>query len=175
VVSPFIIEALSDGETPAPLTKRIVDWLQSDEAFAGLLTSLNQLEDSYQAPLTDGPPDLIAAVRPAVMMRRTEAFLTALAREMPERTSLRQALAFVMVALATVQQREVTASSLQLSAALDAKRRPILGSSLPRGLLAMFDERLIQEVPSKTDRRAKALSLTDAGQKVLDRALANLA
>lgn len=174
MVSPFIIEALSDGETPADLTKRIVDWIQTDEAREGLSTSLNQLEDGYQPPLTDGPPDIIAAVRPAVMMRRTEALLTALAKEMPERTSLRQALAFIMVALATVQQREVTAASLQAKAALDRNRNPILGSSLPRGLLAMFEERLIREVPSKVDRRAKALSLTEAGQKVLERALAAL-
>lgn len=38
----------------------------------------------------------------------------------------------------------------------------------------MFEERLIREVPSKVDRRAKALSLTEAGQKVLERALAAL-
>ncbi|MBU4196652.1 MAG: hypothetical protein KJ911_07865 [Alphaproteobacteria bacterium] len=97
-----------------------------------------------------------------------------LAREIPLRTSLRQVLAFVLIAEKNSLGHEVIVADLAGLAGDDANGQPIFGQSINRSyqaLLAPTDKEpdgldwIVQE-PHPSDARRKVLRLTQKGEAV---------
>lgn len=97
-----------------------------------------------------------------------------LAREIPLRTSLRQVLAFVLIAEKASLGHEVIVADLAGLAGDDSSGQPIFGPSINRSyqvLLAPTDKEpdaldWIVQLPHPTDARRKVLRLTPTGEAV---------
>lgn len=107
-------------------------------------------------------PDAVTEVRD---------FLLALASVMPPRTSLRHAVAYMIVAAATMRGCTVNISELIKSGGLDEKKMPLFDRSFMRSIRTLKDTKLIDIEPSDDDRRASHLQLTTKGYELLDKAL----
>ncbi len=103
-----------------------------------------------------------------------ELLLIALAKAMPPQTSLRQALAFLMIARAILRGQHPTAASLRREAGLNSKGGDLLGPSLGRTLRPLETLGLIRIVESDHDRRSDELRLTRAGMALIVDALDQL-
>lgn len=100
-----------------------------------------------------------------------EDFLLTLTRLMPPQTSLRQALAYIMIGRASVSGETVTSAQLARTAGTDARREAVFGPALKRTMDPLIDRGLVCAIPSEEDLRATNLSLTEDGLKLLRTAM----
>lgn len=100
-----------------------------------------------------------------------ENFILTLARLMPPQTSLRQALAFLMIGRMSVSGESVTSARLSRLAGDDAQRAAIFGPALRRTLKPLIAMGLVRERASEDDLRAADLTLTPDGLALLRQAM----
>jgi len=169
------IDAWLDPDTPPHLRSRLGEFLQGERSSPLWTSALERLEDDHPEN-TALPPDLKSKIRSAVILRRVQGLMLELARRLPRRTSLRQSLALVMVALAELQEREVTVASLQRAGGVDANKEPIFGAGLARSHISLLEEGLVSSraKASPTDDRARPLTLTPAGRDLISDAISEV-
>lgn len=100
-----------------------------------------------------------------------EDFILTLARLMPPQTSLRQALAFLMIGRMSVSGETVTAARLSRIAGDDVQRAAIFGPAFRRTLKPLIAMGLVLERASEDDLRANDLTLTPDGLALLRQAM----
>ena len=100
-----------------------------------------------------------------------EDFVLTLTRLMPPQTSLRQALAFIMIGRMSVSGEAITAAQLARIAGADARREAVFGPALKRTVDTLVQRGLVRALPSEDDLRATNLSLTDDGLELLRKAM----
>jgi hypothetical protein len=108
--------------------------------------------------------------------------LATLARDVPERTTIRQALALVLIAYSEAMGRELNLKGIRAGGGETPDGRPIIGQSIER-TLDHFREPT-QRTPNalgwvyaeedKDDRRYKYFHLTDAGIEFINEVLDKL-
>lgn len=113
--------------------------------------------------------DYVFATRSNVL--EVETLVLKLTRVMPPQTSLRQAVAFIMIGRLSVSGMSVTAARLAKFAGDDVRRQPVLGPSIRRTIAPLIDLGLVKEVPCEDDLRARNLSLTPSGMELLRTAM----
>ena len=178
----FLLEALGDPDSPDVLKDDIrryldgpaglsrvveaIDWADKDEAFASL----------------------VERAEPIVMAKRSEAMLKAFASVMSARTTLRQALTFVMTARGELKFGYIRKSlseddrkkvrqgylitEIQERAGQDSNGDDLIGTSITNTTAALGD--LIQVTVDPDDGRKRPVRLTPAGSKLMADALSRL-
>lgn len=129
------------------------------DAYRGITIDLSDLKITHYR----------VATRANVM--EIENFLLTLARLMPPQTSLRQALAFLMIGRMTISGESVTAARLARIAGDDAQRAAIFGPALKRTLKPLIAQGLVEEQASEDDLRAADLRLTSKGIALVRQAM----
>lgn len=108
-------------------------------------------------------------------VEEVEQLLIALAKVMPIQTSLRQAVAFMLIASSSMRGRFTTASTIRQKAGPDESGRDLLGPSLGKTLKSLEGLGLIHITSSEYDRRAAEIGLTSKGMDLVTAALDKIA
>jgi hypothetical protein len=161
----LVLEAAADPDTPTHLKVRIAEYLKGPAGLSSVMEALEQPSDEKLA-------ELVEETEPQVMARRAEKMLLALAAVMPNQMSLRQVIAFVMIARSTLQGHPMTIAGLQSKAGLDAKGKPILGTSITNTKESLSS--LLKLDRQDRGNRGKPIRLNDAGRDLIHQAIARL-
>lgn len=116
-------------------------------------------------------------------LERLSMALAVLARELPARTTIRQTLAFVLVALHDAMGRSVTLKDLQHIAGSTADGRPVIGQTIERTLDTFREPtnrapdalNWVTDEVDPDDRRLKYFHLTPEGTEQVREIIAALA
>ena len=116
-------------------------------------------------------PDLSLAdtLQPFVAGYRCERILTALAWEMGSRITLRQALAFIIIALADLRGDPFTISDTVARGPKDKKGQPSLEGFRENYETLRNDEKLIEVKKYPYDARKKVVRMTPKGRRLFTR------
>lgn len=157
----------------------MADKSNRDDASASSAGNIEDLHDR-QALLEwlvahgDSDHDFAARIASPSNVSEVEQLLIVLARAMPPQTSLRQALAFLMIARAILRGLHPTAAWLRREAGLSNEKGDLLGPALSRTLRPLANLGLISIVESDYDRRSDELRLTPTGMALIVEALDQL-
>lgn len=163
----LVLEAAADPDTPTHLKARIREYLDGPIGMKRVIEALelSALSDEKLA-------ELVEEAEPQVMARRAEKMLLALAAVMPSQMSLRQVIAFVMIARSTLQGHPMTIANLQAKAGFDVKGKPILGTSITNTKESLSS--LLRIGRKDSGNRGKPIRLNDAGRVLIHQAIARL-
>lgn len=121
-----------------------------------------------------GAGTALMIARNAHLLDRWADALAVLATQLPARTSLRQALAFVMLARSFAASRPMTIGDLR-ETGQDAWGEPLIGSSIAKSYQLFLEPSKalpdslgwLTQVPDENDRRVKHLVFTPLGLEVV--------
>lgn len=126
-------------------------------------------------------PRSLSATSATDLARLAEALAT-VTRELPDRTTARQVLAFLFVAFAEASRREITLKDLQRLGGETPTGSPVIGQSIERTLDTFREPRAkmpdalgwVCAIEDPDDHRRKTLHLTDAGVEAVENIVAAL-
>lgn len=104
-------------------------------------------------------------------IEEVEELLISLANTMPPQTSLRQAIAFFVIARSVMRGDFTTAMSIRRRAGISKSGHELLGPSLGRTLKSLEGLGLIRTKQSEHDRRSVEIGLTQEGFALITSAL----
>lgn len=178
----FLLEALGDPEAPDVLKDDIRRYLEGPAGLSRVVEAMSWADQDTEFA------NLVARAEPIVMAKRSESMLKAFASVMSPRTTLRQALTFVMVARGDLkfgylkqdrtddQQRSMREgyliTEIQTRAGTDAEGNRLIGTSITNTTAQLGN--LIAVTTDATDARRKPVKLTATGSKLMERALSRL-
>ena len=166
-MSDLIVEAqlLPDGVLPSNLQAQLDVFLSRTEGEEKEWLEALIAGTPFSAPSLPSLV-LLEMLDPIVNAYKAQTVLFALAYEMPEGTSLRHALAFMIIALAHYQGARFTVTDLLARGDLDQKGDPIFIPSFRRAYVKLVEQELIKT--TQRDRH-NDLSLTPKGQDLIGR------
>lgn len=178
----FLLEALGDRKAPEVLKQDIQRYLEGPAGLSRVVEAM---------AWADNDPEfakLVARAEPIVMAKRSESMLKAFASVMHSRTTLRQALTFVMVARGDLkfgylnrEQNEerkrgmregYLITEIQRRAGKDAEGNDLIGTSITNTTTQLGE--LIAVTTDPADARRKPVKLKAAGIKLMEQALLGL-
>lgn len=175
----FLLEALGDSDAPDVLREDIRRYLDGPAGLSRVVEAMGWADND------DEFNRLVERAEPIVMAKRSESMLKAFASVMNSRTTLRQALTFVMVARGDLKfgylrraQDELDRRSsregyliteIQERAGCDAHGKPLIGNSITNTTAQLSD--LIAVTTDPTDARRKPVKLTRAGSSLMEQAI----
>lgn len=126
-------------------------------------------------------PRTLSATSATDLARLAEALAT-VTRELPERTTSRQLLAFLFIAFADASRREITLTDLRRLGGNTPSGAPVIGQSIERTLDTFREPRgktpdalgWVTAVEDPDDHRRKTLHLTDDGIEAVENILCAL-
>lgn len=121
-----------------------------------------ELGDSESEIKRIATPDAVGELRDVLL---------ALASVMPPRTSLRHAVAYLIVAAETMRGRTINTSELIRFGGLDDRKMPLFGRSFMRSIQTLKDTKMLTIERSDDDKRSGNLRLTTKAFELLDKAL----
>lgn len=167
ILMSIALEAAADPTTSAADRAILQEYL-GDSGIGAVMETLSRRENTDDRLL-----QILKVIEPQVHARRAEKMLIALASVMPSRMTLRQTLAFVMIARGTLQKGPLTIANVQDQAGLDAQRKPVIGKSIITNTKKSFAD-LIGASKSEDDSREKPMRLTRKGDELIKAAIEKL-
>ncbi len=165
ILMSIALEAAADPTTSAADRAILQDYL-GDAGISAVIETLRRREQTDERLL-----QILQVIEPQVHARRAEKMLLALASVMPPRMSLRQTLAFVMIARGTLQKGPLTIANVQEQAGLDAQRNPVIGKSITNTKASLAD---LIHASSSNDSREKPMRLKRKGDELIKAAIEKL-
>lgn len=168
-MQPLLFEAsqLPQNVLPDALRARAKQALADEEAWSrAWFTALSTLEPL--PPPHEHDLSLMSQLSPFVVGYRCETVLTAFALEMGSRTTIRQALAFSVVALAHARGEPLSVSEIIARGPQDSNRKALL-EGFRENYLSLKAQRLLVESRSPVDERLVLLRLSETGRALFEK------
>lgn len=160
----YLFDVLGDPNAPKRLKESIKDYLYSEKGLNRAMDALAEVRSN------DVEFERLAeAAKPIAQASRTVAVIRALAREMPDRSTLRQALALALVA-----QRQFAADAYDASlvTATELSQDDLLGPSLYNTTLRL--KPLLSEEEDADDARKTRFGLSSEGRALIHKVISHL-